>query len=675
MRMRKGQFHGLGAAFFPEHHPVDTWERYVDLMADAGIGFARIGEFAWDKLETEEGCFDFEWLDKIFDLLARRKIDVILCTPTAVPPVWACERYPEIHPVTQDGKTFGFGLRRYTCPTAPAYHLLSERIVSELAKRYGTSPQIIGWQIDNEIGHPFCFCPRCLRHFQQWCRERYHDIASFNDALGTHFLGQTMQRFSQIPFPVTYPHPSLWQAYHQFFSDKTVACFSKQVEWLKNNGAVAPITTNMMLTWYGYNHEDMSKRLDVISGDHYSKDNIFGEDFAGEAFVAAYLRALKPGRGIWFNEFQCGRTDRMPLPGQVRWWTLTQTGLGADRLNYFRWDTSPSGMERDSFGLLKPCVKPGRVFDEIKACSTDLKKLRPLLEATSPVKAEVAVLFTYANHCEFAVKPKHPEFQGPNGNGYPLHVAKHFRAIAVNNIPVDIVYPGSDFAAYKCIIAPALYVLPEKLATKLKKYIKNGGTCLLTPFSGVVDENAKMWDMPVPGPLSETFGVEIVDYGAFDKQTGDLKFTSSHRRYPFPKVTVDKWIDEVLISPATEVLASYSGSFFNKLPALTRNACGTGNAFYLGTWLGDKDYQAFYRVLLGSLGISPLMNLPDGVHVSCRSKDGVMMSFISNETATVKKVRLAKCQDLLTGRRIDGEAVLSPFDVLICNFNNGKGEK
>lgn len=670
MKKFKNEFQGLGTAFFPEHHPVETWEKYVGLMAEADIGFVRLGEFAWDKLEPEEGVFAFEWFDQVLALFARHGIKVLLCTPTAVPPVWACEKYPEIFPVTSDGKQFGFGLRRYTCPTSPAYHHLSENIVIELGKRYGASPQIIGWQIDNEIGHPFCFCPRCLKHFQQWCRERYHDIENFNNVLGTHFLGQTFQRFSQISFPVTYPHPSLWQAYHRFFSEKTVTCFGEQAEWLKENGVLAPITTNMMLTWYGYNHKDMAGHLDSISGDHYSKDNIFGEDFAGEAFVAAYLRGLKPDRNIWFNELQCGRTDRMPLPGQVRWWTLVQTGLGADRLNYFRWDTCPAGMERDAFGLIKPCILPGRVFGEIKTCSADLKKLHPLLNATIPAKAEVAVLYSYENHCEFAVKPKHSEFQGPNGNGYPLHIAKHFRAIVENNIPADIVYPGNDFSAYKCIIAPALYVLSDELAAQLTNYVKNGGNCLLTPFSGVVDENAKMWNMPVPGPLSETFGVKIVDYGSFDTQTGKLKFTSRNRDYPFPEVIVDKWIDEIFTDPKTKVVASYSGEFFNNIPALTRNVYGTGNAFYLGTWFKNKEYKVFYRVFLKTLGIAPTMDLPEGVHVSCRSKKDMTMYFISNETATEKTVRVDKCRDLITSRMIEGETVLSPFDVLICDMKH-----
>ncbi len=659
-------FQGLGASFYPEHHPRETWKEYIKLMAEAGISFVRMGEFAWDKLEPEEGKFDFAWLDYVFSLLSKYNIKVLLCTPTAVPPIWACQKYPEIHPVLKDGRTFGFGLRRYTCPTSPAYHDLCKNIVSELAGHYADSPQIIGWQIDNEFGFPFCFCPRCLQHFQAWCEKRFGTIENFNKAHETHFLGQTLQRFDQIPFPNTYPNPSLWMSYHKFFSEMTIECFRKQVDGLKSSGVKVPVTSNMMITWYGYDHEEMAKHFDIVSGDHYSGGNIFGTDFEREAFASAYLRGMKGGSNIWYTELQCGRTGRsfFPLPGQVRWWTLTQVGLGADLLCYFRWDTCPSGLERDSFGLLKPCRQPGRIFQEIKKTVAELKKVKPWLDGTQPVRAEVAVLYTYENHYEFAETEKLEEFSGPAGNGYALHLARHFRALAKNNIPVDIIYPGGDFSKYKCIIAPALYVLPKKLGDKINAYIKQGGKFLLTSFSGVVDENAKAWDMPVPGPVRGAFAIRVLDYGKYLPEMGELKFAGSKDKITLPSFKINRWIDEIIPDSGTEIIATYAGKYFHKTPVFTRNKFGKGEAYYLGTFLKADDYSLFYKSFLELLRIKPMMNLPEGVHLSCRVKKGTTLYFISNERGESKEVELSDSYvDVVTGQKVSGRIKIPGFGV------------
>ncbi|MFH0797460.1 MAG: beta-galactosidase [Candidatus Omnitrophota bacterium] len=656
-------FNGLGAAFYPEHHPKKTWKEHIGLMAKSGISFVRMGEFAWDKMELEEGRFDFEWLDEVFSLLAKHNIGVLMCTPTATPPIWACKKYPDIHPVLQDGKTMGFGMRRYTCPTSRKYHSLCESIVTRLAKHYVGNNQVIGWQIDNEVGAPFCFCERCLKHFQQWCEKRFYTIENFNDAHETHFWGQTLQKFSQIPFPNTAPSPSLWISYHKFFSEITINCFSKQAAWLKENGVNVPVTSNMMITWYGYDHTEMAEYFDLIAGDYYSGKSIFGEDFAGEAFVNAYLRGMKSGKPIWFNEFQC---DDFPLPGQVRLWTLTQIGLGANQISYFRWDTCPSGFERGGYGLLRHCRQPGRVFREIKKLSDDLKKLKPLLDETRPVTPEVAVLYTYENHYEFAEYKKLDEFSGPCGNGYALHLAKHFRAIAGSNIPVDIVYPGQNFSRYKCIIAPALYVLPEKLGKTLNEYIKNGGQVLLTALSGVVDENAKELDIPIPGPVRDSFGIRVLDFGQYLETMGDMRLVSHESVMPLPCFKLTKWIEEILVDKGTEVLATYSGKFFNKIPAFTKKDSGKGKGFYLGTLLETTDYYTFYKIFLASLGIKPIMKLPKGIHVSCRQNEGVVLYFISNETAEDKEIDLSDSYiDAITGSKIKARIKMPPFGVRI----------
>ena len=164
-------FDGFGAAFYPDQHPRRTWKPYIEKMEEAGISFVRIAEFAWDKLEPQEGQYDFSWLDEVLAMLAEKNIRAIMCTPGATPPVWMCEKY-DFYPKTTGKTDSQFGTRRYVCPNAPDFLRKSWAITREMGKHYANDPRIMAWQIDNEIGHPFCFCDRCKALFQKFMEKK-----------------------------------------------------------------------------------------------------------------------------------------------------------------------------------------------------------------------------------------------------------------------------------------------------------------------------------------------------------------------------------------------------------------------------------------------------------------------------------------------------------------------
>ncbi len=86
----------LGAAYYPEHWPEARWPEDIRLMNSAGLTVVRMGEFAWSALEPAEGEFDLDWLERAVELLAEAGIASVLGTPTAVPPAWLVQKYPDI---------------------------------------------------------------------------------------------------------------------------------------------------------------------------------------------------------------------------------------------------------------------------------------------------------------------------------------------------------------------------------------------------------------------------------------------------------------------------------------------------------------------------------------------------------------------------------------------------
>ena len=57
----------LGVCYYPEHWPEDIWAEDARRMAETGLTWVRIGEFAWSRMEPIEGAYDFDWLDRAID--------------------------------------------------------------------------------------------------------------------------------------------------------------------------------------------------------------------------------------------------------------------------------------------------------------------------------------------------------------------------------------------------------------------------------------------------------------------------------------------------------------------------------------------------------------------------------------------------------------------------------
>ena len=158
----------LGAAYYPEDWPAGDVDAEIALMREAGMNVMRIGEFAWSRMEPQEGTYDFGWLHNVVGKLGEAGIRTIMGTPTATPPAWLTERYPEVLFVSEQGRRHTHGGRCHFCPNSPVYRDHCARIVARLAEEFGRDRNVLGWQIDNELfphSARSCCCAFCLRKF------------------------------------------------------------------------------------------------------------------------------------------------------------------------------------------------------------------------------------------------------------------------------------------------------------------------------------------------------------------------------------------------------------------------------------------------------------------------------------------------------------------------------
>src|SRR5687767_12144572 len=86
----------FGVDYYPEHWPEEYWERDAQRIKAADANVVRVAEFAWYLMEPKEGTYDFALFDRAIATFGRHGIKTIVGTPTATPPKWLTDKYPEV---------------------------------------------------------------------------------------------------------------------------------------------------------------------------------------------------------------------------------------------------------------------------------------------------------------------------------------------------------------------------------------------------------------------------------------------------------------------------------------------------------------------------------------------------------------------------------------------------
>ncbi|HKW08155.1 MAG TPA: beta-galactosidase, partial [Candidatus Dormibacteraeota bacterium] len=178
-----------GGDYNPDQWPEETWREDVRLMQEAGVNLVSLAIFSWSRLQPDEKTWQFEWLDRVIDLLHEGGVRVNLATATASPPPWLCHAHPEMLPTLADGTRLWHGARQQYCPSSPVYRSHAQRLVEAMADRYAKHPALAMWHVGNEFGCHVaaCYCDVSAEAFRQWLRQRYETLQELNRAWGTDF--------------------------------------------------------------------------------------------------------------------------------------------------------------------------------------------------------------------------------------------------------------------------------------------------------------------------------------------------------------------------------------------------------------------------------------------------------------------------------------------------------
>lgn len=651
----------FGVDYYPEQWPEERWKIDAQLMAEAGFNVVRLAEFAWARLEPREGLCNFDWLDSAIEILNTYGMQVILGTPTASPPPWVMEKYPDAYIVRVDGGRATYGGRREYCPNHPGYRQAGREMVTAMAAHYANHPAVIGWQIDNEFGSR-CYCPFCAQAFHSWLLRCYGSLDELNERWGTIFWSHVYTKWSQIPPPLSSGdshNPGLVLDFARFSSDSYVNFQQEQVDILRQKCPRKMVTHNFM--GFGYkliNYFHLAKTLDLVSWDNYPRGfwkNRLDLDPSQMALGHDTMRGLKQ-MNFWVMEQQAGPSgwetlSFSPRPGELRLWAYQAIARGADGVVFFRWRTARYGTEQYWHGLLDHDGTPGRRYHEIRQMGTELKFIGDQI-AGGKVQTSVAMLLSYDSRWAFDLQPNNADFD------YSTHFHQIYHSLFGHNVMVDVVDGLGDLSGYNLVIAPALYVLSQAVAQNLRAFVQAGGVLVCTARTGVKDEANAVVNQRLPGLLADVLGIEVEDYDAPSSEwKNELEFSIPRIAGSRPPAAT-LWCD-VLKPTTAQVVARYTREYYAEKPAITLNQYGKGKAIYVGTFGDALMYERMASWWLSLAAVRPLMKAPDGVEITERWQGDSRLLFILNHSASPATVELEdEYVDILSAKVIRETAAI-----------------
>jgi beta-galactosidase len=609
-----------GVAYYPEFWPEWRQQEDLRLMREARINLVRMGEFAWTAMEPAAGRFDLGWLHRAVQRMAEAGIQVMLCTPTAAPPAWLTSAHPDTLLVRRDGVRAGHGGRRQYCPTNGTYRRLSARVTERLAREFARYPNVVAWQIDNELGPEIdqCYCPGCAARFRKWLAERYGSLDSLNAAWQTRFWSVAFTDWRQIDIRRAEGYPSIELDVRRFQSDAWVGFCAAQASLLRHLHPGAAITTNMMgplFRWIDYG--EMAPHLDVASDDMYFDMSTM----AGNALACDVFRSMKPGKCFWVTETGSGAlsTGRGPTAEQLRAWAYSALARGSEAHVIFRWRTCLAGQEQDLQGILETSGRPRRRYEAVKGMFSELEGLWPRFRALPLPVADVAMVNSY--DCRWA-------YQSTRVGG---QVKEHQHFFAMHelfydrNVLVDVIPPDRDLSPYRLVVLPALCIVAPGLALRLKAFVRGGGVVLATPQLASRDANNNHVPRCAPDGLNDLFGlrVESREYldnacepdqalwfpeGKMDLETVPLAFGDGGTG------TAVRYMEDVELVSAT-ALCTYQGNLFAGRPAAAVREEGRGAAFYMAAFMDGPAAGRIAEAALTRAGVARGPETPKWVEV------------------------------------------------------------
>lgn len=646
----------VGSNYHPhDDKNIEKIKKDIQLMKEAGFKAVRMGHLAWDSYEPSEGKFDFKWFDKVMDLMNDAGIKVILDIAIRPAPIWLHHKYPSIDIVDANGDK-QYPNHRYMDDVGdPMYQKYAVRYADTLTKHYGKHPALIAFGIDNESGDgPISYSETARKRFIAWLKKKYASPDNLNKAWATQRWSRWINQFEEVGFPVsglTNGAPERMLDFRRFVSDEINQLLFKVLNKVNANAPNVLTNTNAWyysyLKYFDYAEMAYSGRMTREGAGFYPGNSLTTNYGVMNALFGIARIQFESSNPFWCSEF----TTMTAVPNSIRKSAYATLMYGNQMVCGWTWQSMHAGEEQYLEGMLDWDGIPNRKYDEYKKIATEFKKI----EKYFPYKlqAEVGLAFSFPSQIASTAFPEQHDSQ----------LQACFDLFYHRNMDARVVEISKSSLNYKLLFVPGVAVMDETTANKIREFVKNGGTVVMTSNSAIVDETGKVFASTRPGKLSDVFGIRVASFEETESlneiSRKSFKGKKMGVNYKGKEINSESVRLDVIESKGAEVLASIT-SLDKDYPIITSNKFGKGRAIYVGLPAKAEILNPLLNDLIKELSLKKGPDVPPGVMARQIDKNHILYLNVTGEAKEIQMKENAR--SILWDKDYKGNFTIAPYE-------------
>ncbi|HTJ52496.1 MAG TPA: beta-galactosidase [Cyclobacteriaceae bacterium] len=645
----------VGANYHPHDLTIKEWKRDIALMKAGGLNVVRMGHLAWDSYEPSEGKFDFKWFDTVMNMMHEAGIKVILDIAIRPAPIWLHHKFPSIDIIDANGSRLYPNHRYMEDIGDPNYQKYALRYTDSLTSHYSKHPALLAFGIDNESGDGrISYSETAKQRFIAWLKNKYTNVDNLNKAWATQRWSRRINQFDEIGFPVaTHSNdvPERMLDFRRFVSDEINQFLFKVLDKVNVNAPNVLTNTNAWyysyMKYFDYAQIAYSGKMTREGAGFYPGNSLVTNGGIMDALFGISRIQFESTNPFWCSEF----TTMTAVPKSIRKSAYATLMYGNQMVCGWTWQSMHAGEEQYLQGMMDWDGIPNRKYTEYKEIAAEFKKI----EKYFPYKlqAEIAMAFSFPSQIASSSFPEQHQNQ----------LQSCFDLFYNRNMDARIVEISRSQLNYKLLFVLGVAVMDEATATKIRDFVKNGGTVVMTSNSAIVDESGQVFTTTRPGHLSDVFGIRIGSYEETEtlNEISRVSFKGKKLEFTYKgkAVQAESARFDVIDVKDAEILGSIT-SLDKDYPIITSHKFGKGRAIYVGLPAKVEILNLLTDDLIKELSIRKGPDVPAGV--MARQIDPTHILYL-NVTGEEKEIPMKKTsRSVLRDKDYSGTFTIAPYE-------------